>query len=141
MDHDENIFYYLKNCEITSNIIVNVKNDKIYGGTFADIVFHHNVISTPENTAYPNNKYIDSKDRATIFMMSGPNDQLYRLCEGSPAKGYATDGGDCGPYGSGFTYVPGGLLLGLPYYTEATIGSMAHDGKVNVTLKIAVQDE
>lgn len=73
--------------------------------------------------------------------MTGPNDQQYQLCENSPAKGYATDGGDCGPYGSGYTYVPGGLPLGLPYYTEVTIGSMAHDGKVNVTLKIAVQDE
>ena len=73
--------------------------------------------------------------------MTGNNDLQYQLCEGSPAKGYATDGGDCGPYGSGNTYVPGGLPYGKPYYTEATIGSVAHDGKVNVTLKISVQDE
>lgn len=142
MDHSEKCFYDLKNCTITNNIIVNVNNkNNIMGGTFTDNTYLHNVISAAENTNYPNNKYLDSNDQAAIFTLSGSNDQQYQLCEGSPAKGYATDGGDCGPYGSGYTYVPGGLPLGMPYYTEATIGSMAHDGKVNVTLKIAVQDE
>ena len=142
MDHKSYCFNNLRNCTITNNILVNVYDkNNIIRGTFSDNVYHHNVISAAENTTYPNNKYLDSNDRSAIFTMTGASDQGYVPFEGSPAKGYATDGGDCGPYGSGYTYVPGGLPLGMPYYTEATIGSMAHDGKVNVTLKISVQDE
>lgn len=142
MDYNFYCLNELKNCTIINNIIVNVNNkDNIITGTFADNTYIHNVISAAENATYPNNNYLDSNDRAAIFTLTGSNDQQFQLCEGSPAKGYATDGGDCGPYGSGYTYVPGGLPYGKPYYTEATIGSVAHDGKVNVTLKISVQDE
>ena len=142
MDHGNSFFYNLRNCTITDNIIINVNNkNNIIGDNFIDNTFHHNVISSAENSTYPQNKYLDSNDQAAVFTMTGNNDLQYQLCEGSPAKGYATDGGDCGPYGSGYTYVPGGLPYGKPYYTDATIGSVAHDGKVNVTLKISVQDE
>lgn len=142
MDHGNTVFYQLQNCTITDNIIINVNNkNNILRDDCVDITFHHNVISSAENSTYPQNKYLDSNDRTAVFTMTGNNDLQYQLCEGSPAKGYATDGGDCGPYGSGYTYVPGGLPYGKPYYTEATIGSVAHDGKVNVTLKISVQDE
>ena len=131
----------LTNCNIINNILVNTKDKDRIIASFVDNTYHHNVISSAEDTNYPNNLYLDSNDLTTIFTMTGSNDQQYMLCENSPAKGYATDGGDCGPYGSGYTYVPGGLPLGMPYYTEATIGSMAHDGKVTVTLKISAQDE
>ena len=139
--YDYNCLESLTNSTICNNILVNKrnKNSVIVGCT--DCVINHNVISSAEVATYPNNLFIDSNDLTTIFTMTGANDLQYQLCENSPAKGYATDGGDCGPYGSGYTYVPGGIPLGLPYYTEATIGSMAHDGKVNVTLKISVQDE
>ena len=69
------------------------------------------------------------------------NDQLYQLKEDSPAKGYATDGGDCGPYGGLTPYVPGGLPNGYPYYTKAIIPAKSKNGKVNVSLKIKMQNE
>ena len=132
----------LFNSIISNNIIISGNLNNNFNDC-TDCVINHNILSCAEGTYpnYPDNKCLNSKDLATIFTMTGTNDQQYMLCEDSPAKGYATDGGDCGPYGSGYTYVPGGLPLGMPYYTEATIANMAHDGKVNVTLKIAVQDE
>jgi len=139
--YDYDCLESLANSTICNNILVNNKNKNSVIVGCIDCVINHNVISSAENSTYPQNKYLDSNDQAAIFVMTGANDLQYQLCEGSPAKGYATDGGDCGPYGSGYTYVPGGLPLGNPYYTEATIGSVAHDGKVNVTLKISVQDE
>ncbi len=129
----------LYNCTIINNIILTGNKDNILFNC-SDCVNNHNVLSCTEGT-YPNNICLNSIELTTIFTMTGDNDLQFQLCEGSPAKGYATDGGDCGPYGSGYTYVPGGLPYGKPYYTEATIGSVAHDGKVNVTLKISVQDE
>lgn len=133
----------LKNCTITNNIIINQAGVNYVMSDCTDCVINNNIFSSSTDAYpnYPSNKYLNSNDQAAIFVMTGANDLQYQLCEGSPAKGYATDGGDCGPYGSGYTYVPGGLPLGKPYYTEATIGSVAHDGKVNVTLKISVQDE
>lgn len=133
---------YVTNCTFLNNIILVGNMQSIFYNCI-DCVVNHNVLSCAENTYtnYPTNKCINTVELSTIFTMSGANDLRYQLCEDSPAKGYATDGGDCGPYGSGYTYVAGGLPLGKPYYTEATIGSMAHDGKVNVSFKIAVQDE
>ena len=131
----------ITNGTILNNIIVKYKYINQMFNNLTDCIVNKNVLSGAEDTTYPSNKFLNSNDQAAIFTMTGANDLQYQLCENSPAKGYAIDGGDCGPYGSGYTYVPGGLPLGMPYYTEATIGSMAHDGKVNVTLKISVQDE
>lgn len=135
-------FYDIHNSTITNNIGVRKGgSSSIIGSDFVNNAYHHNLISTAEDTAYPNNTYFETTVESVIFTMTGPNDQKYMLCENSPAKGCADDGGNCGPYDGSYPYIPGGMPHGVPYYTDAVIGSMAHDGKVNVTLKISVQDE
>ena len=133
----------MNNCTIINNILINKYYNTYIFRNLSDCVVHNNILSCNEDNyvEYPNNKRLSSSDEATIFIMTGNNDLKYRLCEESPAKGYAVDGGDCGPYGSGFTYVPGGLPKGIPYYTEANIATMDQDGKLKVSLKISVNNE
>ena len=69
------------------------------------------------------------------------NYESYELIEDSPAKGYGTDGKDCGIFGGLYPYVKGGLPQGHPYYTKAVISPRAENDKVNVSLKIKMQDE
>ena len=131
----------MNNCTILNNIMINYygyKNSMFNDCT--NCIVHNNVLSCVEGQ-HPNNKCLDSTDEAFIFRMTGNDDLKYRLCEESPAIGYATDGGDCGPYGSGYTYVPGGLPYGIPYYTESNIATMDQNGKLKVSLKIAVNNE
>ena len=116
-------------CEIINNIITSISDN------CTNCVINNNVFTCSVISKYPNNKY-----GATNIISSWNND-IYTLTENSPAKGYATDGGDCGPYGSGYTYVPSGLPFGHPYYTQINVGSPAKEGKLNVTYKVKIQDE
>jgi len=119
-------------CEITNNIIQAVNSGaELYNVSNCTIT---NNILSHAYTSWPNNK-------VSTISISTENDLAYKLSSDSPAKGYATDGGDCGPYGSGYTYVPSGLPFGHPYYTAIQVGSPAKDGKLNVSYKVKVQDE
>ena len=135
----------LTNCTITDNIII--RNGADYHsdlfGNLTNCTVNNNILSCAEGTypEYPDNKCIDSFDLSTIFTMEGEDGDYYRLTADSPAKGYATDGGDCGIFGGAYPYVAGGLPYGHPYYTRAVVGSTAHDGKLNVSLKVKMQDE
>lgn len=133
------IFDDISNATITNNVIINVysPNSTISSYVINSVNISHNVISGNGN--YPDNKY--GYTEADIFTLTGMNDQLYQLKEDSPAKGYATDGGDCGPYGGLTPYVAGGLPNGYPYYTKAIIPAKSKDGKVNVSLQIKMQNE
>ena len=130
----------MNNCSIINNIMINTTTRNNIFSNLSDCIIHNNVLSCNEGQ-HPNNKCLGSNDEAFIFRMTGNDDLKYRLCEESPAIGYATDGGDCGPYGSGYTYVPGGLPYGIPYYTESNIATMDQDGKLKVSLKIAINNE
>ena len=132
----------MTNATVTNNIIVNVKQDYNFTN-LVNCVVHHNVLSCAEGTyaEYPNNLCLGTTDFSTLFTMTGGNDEDYRFAEGSPAKGYADFGGDCGPFDGPYPYIFGGMPLGVPYYTNAVIGSIAHDGKVNVSLKAIIKDE
>ena len=137
------VFSRLDNATITDNIIIN-------GNTAANILYNvtnsinisNNVMSCEETTygGINNNKFGYTSE-ADIFALTGQNDQLYILKDDSPAKGYATDGGDCGPYGGLMPYVAGGLPSGYPYYTKAIVPVKSVNGKVNVSLKIKMQNE
>ena len=81
------------------------------------------------------------KPGTAVFVLKGTNDQRYQLKADSPAKGAATDGGDCGPFGGLYPYVIGGKPAGYPYYTKAVIGTRAENGKINVSLNIKMQNE
>ena len=131
----------ISNCELTNNIIINespYSSSYVFGNLNSCIVTN-NILSCGTLSSYPINKY--SATTSSVFVSSGSNDLAYKLSSTSPAKGYATDGGDCGPYGSGYTYVPSGLPFGHPYYTQIQVGSPAQKGKLNVTYKVKVQDE
>lgn len=68
----------------------------------------HSDTSNPDN--WPTNKagYGDSDD--VLFACTGGRaDTYYQLAENSPAKGYANDGGDCGPWSGSFPYIQYGI--------------------------------
>ena len=114
------------------------------GGPYkmTDCVITNNVFHAASvKEAYPNNVFIDTNKEETVFVLKGTNDQRYQLKADSPAKGAATDGGDCGPFGGLYPYVIGGKPAGYPYYTKAVIGTRAENGKINVSLNIKMQNE
>ena len=136
----ERVLSRLNGAKITDNIIINSSSSSlIYNNVNSSEDISHNIFSGDTNASFPDNKY--GYTEADIFTLTGMNDQLYQLKEDSPAKGYATDGGDCGPYGGLTPYVPGGLPNGYPYYTKAIIPAKSKNGKVNVSLKIKMQNE
>lgn len=134
------VFSELDNATIVNNVAINTYNGSNLFNVTNSVNVSHNVFSGDQNASFPDNKY-GYNTEADIFALTGSNDQLYQLKDDSPAKGYATDGGDCGPYGGLTPYVAGGLPNGYPYYTKAIIPAKSKDGKVNVSLKIKMQNE
>lgn len=135
----------MESATITNNIMINRRNDgknRIFSGV-SESTITNNVLSCSSETytTLGENTYLDSNDETEVFALEGLNDQLYQLKDNSPAKGKGTDGGDCGPYGGLTPYVPGGLPNGYPYYTKAIIPAKSKNGKVNVSLKIKMQNE
>ena len=136
--------FYINNGQITNNILIHTtKNNQVFYGV-ANSVINNNVLSCDEE-AYAgyigDNKYLNSGDDSQVFKLEGTHDQQYQLKDDSPAKGYATDGGDCGHTGGTYPYVISGLPAGYPYYTKAIIDTKAKDGKINVSLNIKMQNE
>ena len=99
----------------------------------------NNILSA--NTGGANNKLLGSSDLSLIFTNTGSNDELYQLKEDSPAKGYATDGGDCGPSGGTTPYVLSGLPLNHPYFTKVSVAGKPTNGKIKVTLNTKIQND
>ena len=139
------VLYSLDNAIIQANIMLNTKTSTNLLSNVNNISnISQNVMSCAETTysSVPTdvNKFGNTSE-AGIFTLTGMNDLRYQLKDDSPAKGYASDGGDCGPYGGLTPYVAGGLPNGYPYYTKAIIPAKSKDGKVNVSLKIKTQNE
>lgn len=138
------VFDKISNATIKNNILININYKTQIFSSVTNSIVSNNVMSCAEDTysAYTtNNKFLNSGDESAVFALEGINDQLYQLKTDSPAKGYATDEGDCGPFGGGYPYVLNGQPAGYPYYTKAVIGTRSKDGKVNVSLNIKMQDE
>lgn len=148
-----NLMYGFKNSIIKNNIVINtlegVNSNNIPYRT-QTINFNpddnntiiNNVLSCPAKYAdvnYPNNEYVDAS-LANTFIDNITGDR-YLLRDDSVAKGKATDGGDCGAFGGATPYVLSGLPYGMPHITEAQIPSTPTDGKLNIKLKIATQNE
>ena len=81
------------------------------------------------------------ESEAAVFALEGTNDQRYRLKEDSPARGAASDGGDCGPFGGMYPYVCSGYPLGMPRFESSTVPTRPQDGQLRVTQKVAIQAE
>lgn len=133
----------LSNCVISDNIIIKVYNsyhNNVFG-TLTNCSVTNNILSCDEGiyTAYPNNICMGTNDFSQVLSLT--NDDEYMLVDDSPAINYAIDGTDCGPSGGAYPYVTAGLPYGHPYYTRAVVGSTAIDEKLNVSLKVKMQDE
>ena len=142
-----------RNSIIKNNIVINkltgVNSDNIPNKTRTinfipddNNTIINNVLSCPAKYAdvnYPNNEYVDAS-LANTFIDNITGDR-YLLRDDSVAKGKATDGGECGAFGSATPYVLSGLPYGMPHITEAQIPSTPTDGKLNIKLKIATQNE
>lgn len=91
------------------------------------------------DTAYPDNYYVGATLENT-FIDNITGDR-YLLRDDSVAKGKATDGGECGAFGGSHPYVLSGIPTNMPSITEAKIPTTPTDGKLAITLKIAIQNE
>ena len=111
-----------------------------YGGS---AVFTNNVSTS--RTVRENNKSIEVSNleafEAAVFALTGLNDERFTLKNDSPAKGYAEGGGDCGPFGGQYPYVPGGMPKYAPYFTKANIASKATGNELSVSLQIVQQEQ
>lgn len=127
----------LTNCQIVNNIILKTASSyRNYTLSGVDATqLNNNVISS--NTRPDFNK---ANVTATDSVYTG-DVQSYVLTDDSPARGYGQDGTDCGIFGGLYPYVKGGLAYGHPYYESFVISSMPVDGKINVSLKVKMQDE
>lgn len=117
---------------IDNNIGINTGNSAYSWRNVTNVVSNQNNLWANENADYT---------ETNIFTLTGNNDECYQLKEGSPALGAGTDGTDIGPSGGLYSYVLSGLPVGRPYYTKAVISSRAENDKVNVSLKIKMQNE
>lgn len=129
---------------ITDNVILGgeIFNRVLNLDTTSNNTIVNNVLSvTADNidTAYPDNYYVGATLENT-FIDNITGDR-YLLRDDSVAKGKATDGGECGAFGGSHPYVLSGIPTNMPSITEAKIPSTPTDGKLAITLKIAIQNE
>lgn len=158
-DNTDNIFINFTNSSIINNVILHVadgykvdENQKPYYNrnyTISNLtptdnnVISNNVLSTDAEHAFanfPQNKFIGAKPE-DVFTLTGTAEEMYRLKDDSPAKGYGTNGYDCGAYSGQSPYVLSGHPRFIPYIYEAIIPNYPTDGKLNITLKIKSQNE
>ena len=161
--HDSEISYnYLVtegcNKSYISDVIKDITNSQIYNniikhGSYPDRIFaysasdynnsfYNNVVTAAEGTYsnVSNIVWLGSADVSTVFA-EGTDDAAYHLKEGSPAKGAAADGGDCGPYGGATPYVEGGKPLFHPFINDVTVSVKPVNGKIKLKLNAKMQNE
>lgn len=132
------VLYNISSGTIVNNIIINTSKPQQCLNNVSDVLLKNNVLSGT-NDATINITGVTAE--SSIFALEGTNDQLYRLKEDSPAKGAATDGGDCGPYSGLYPYVPSGYPLGMPRFESSSVPVRPQDGQVHITQKVVLQGE
>lgn len=133
------------NSQIYNNIIKHGNYpDRIFANSASDYnnSFYNNVVTAAEGTYtnVSNIVWLGSADVSTVFA-EGTDDAAYHLKEGSPAKGAAADGGDCGPYGGATPYVEGGKPLYHPFINDVTVSGKPVNGKIKLKLNAKMQNE
>lgn len=106
--------------------------------------FTNNVINIdPEyaSPVYTDNKCVGNVALTDVFAWGEGLERRFMLSADSPAKGYATDGSDCGAFGGSTPYVLSGIPQFYPHITEVSIPTKTSDNKLKVTLKIVNQNE
>lgn len=135
------------NTQITNNIIINTYSSSydLYSSVYASgsgNTIEHNIFSrTGTLTYYPTNKFGYGNSQSELFVQTGSYSDYYKLADKSPAKGYATDGGEVGCHGGMFGCPSGGRPQYIPYFTKVTVGSRSENGKLPVSLSVKIQDE
>ncbi len=139
----------LTNSVIRNNILIE-RNGEVHMGKYLmdfntanNNVITNNVFSGSEESAnanYLNNQWVSAR-METVFVDDFGFDGYY-LRDDSPAKGAATDGGDCGIFGGAHPYVISGRPKSMPHISSAIIPSSPDEnGEVVVKLKIEVQND
>lgn len=130
--------YQISQGTIVNNIILNSNTSSRCLSNVSDVIFANNVLSA-DNGSSDNIKNVTSE--SAIFALEGSNDQRYQLKADSPAKNHATDGGDCGPYGGRYPYVPSGYPFGMPRFNSSVVGARPQSGQVSVTQEVTIQKQ
>jgi hypothetical protein len=134
----------VKNATIVNNIIVNASRNNQLLNDVTNSTVTNNVMSCAEATyssMTETNRFTNSTAESAIFACKGINEAYYQLKDDSPAKGFAMDGGDCGPYGGRYPYVPSGFPLGLPRIESSSVSKRSQDGQVSVTQTVSIQKQ
>ena len=112
------LFYRVSNSTVTNNVL------SCAAGTYSE---------------WPQNTCLGSNNASLVWALTGANDALYQLKDDSPAKGSATDGGDCGAFGGLFPYVLSGHPAGMPYFESTNTPTRATNGQVKITQHVKLQ--
>lgn len=138
---DYYIFNGVINSSITNNILLHTSSRYyyIFGTTSGDAIEHN--IMTYSYSDFPTNKTVSYDSESSLFVCSGSYSDCYRLAENSVAKGYATDGGDCGVHGGMFGCPSGGRPQYIPYFEKVVVGSRTENGKLPVSVKVKIQEK
>ena len=149
----------VENAEFYNNIVINtnteykVENeesvlyrnictidfDESLGNTFTNNVI--NIDPEYASPVYTDNKCVGNVALTDVFAWGEGLERRFMLSADSPAKGYATDGSDCGAFGGSTPYVLSGIPQFYPHITEVSIPTKTSDNKLKVTLKIVNQNE
>lgn len=149
----------VQNAEFYNNIVINtntaykVENEEsvLYrnictinfneslGNTFTNNVI--NIDPEYASPVYTDNKCVGNVALTDVFAWGEGLERRFMLSADSPAKGYATDGSDCGAFGGSTPYVLSGIPQFYPHITEVSIPTNTSDNKLKVTLKIVNQNE
>lgn len=134
------IFIQVTNSTITNNILFRTGNaNNIFDNTFGNAIEHN--IATSSISGFPTNKFLNNPNTSDLFVSSGNYSDYYRLSETSIAKGYATDGGDCGVHGGMFGCPSGGRPQYVPYFEKVVVGQRTENGKLPVSVKVKIQED
>lgn len=143
-------FEGISNGSITNNLLLrtNASNpNKFFNNV--DATIKNNVMSCTENalgSTYPNNVYLGSIPEGTYYQHPPINSDktdadLPIIKDLNALHGAATDGGDCGPFGGLYPYVPSGYPFGMPRFESSSVGTRSVDGQVHVTQQVTIQGQ
>ncbi len=130
VENEESVFY---------RNICTIDFDESLGNTFTNNVI--NIDPEYASPVYTDNKCVGNVALTDVFAWGEGLERRFMLSADSPAKGYATDGSDCGAFGGSTPYVLSGIPQFYPHITEVSIPTKTSDNKLKVTLKIVNQNE
>lgn len=139
----QEVLYDVKNSSFTNNVVMKTNVGYYFKNTSPEDnnIFSHNVLTTNLGNDYPNNKQIDVTPSLVFISPEALNrDTAYELPEDSPARGYAEDGSDCGPFTGAHPYVMSGYPLYVPRFESITIPSQP-DANGNLPVRIVVKNQ